>query len=241
MPAINTNNQITKLDYSTKNLRENVIIKQQSSKEELGSASLERDVCSRGNNAVTKEPPKLDKESIVGLQEKKLGGCKRVRHVDSSSWHGVLKYEIIHEPSEIIRGKIYEQDVDAQFQRSLELYKSSFNKYCTETLRYQLEVTGRKAVFSVYNMYYNDLGDLYSRTVLEVYEDESAINCISRTDEFFPVLDIFSKHEDPTEKEAPIVNSSYFLDKYLKQKNVANKFLADQLIDKKLQSVLKFV
>ena len=256
MSAINSSNQITKLDYPTKNLRENVIIKQQSSKEELGSASLERDVCSRGNNAVTKEPPKLDKESIVGLQEEKLSGLESKKNskpylIYSKKITANSYGRSVTLPS-TVKSKFLSQDLDKMFQAFLKPNKDFYELvklYTGETT--ELKVIGRKAVFSTLD----HGGNLKPVFIMEVDEDENNIILKSQYDkdisecrpEYHDEMNLLLRHislqdkEDATEKETPIVNSSYFLDKYLKQKNVANKFVADQLIDKKLQSVLKFV
>jgi len=71
MTAINTNNQIVKFDYPIKDLQENVQLKQKELSHELDSTPLKREIYCGKNEVVAREPLKLDKESIVGLQERK--------------------------------------------------------------------------------------------------------------------------------------------------------------------------
>ena len=71
MTAINTNNQIVKFDYPIKDLRENVQFKKKELSHELDSTPLKRENYCKENEIVLKEPLKLDKESIVSLQEEK--------------------------------------------------------------------------------------------------------------------------------------------------------------------------
>lgn len=246
MTAINTNNQIVKFDYPIKDLRENVEVKQKELSHKLDSTPLKRETYCRENEIVLKEPLKLDKESIVSLQEEK-SSSKPLEwfHYSKNSRY----YHHEHSTKE------RHQNPDDLFQRWVE---NSKNFLASNHFTYKVDIIDRKATFYVLNKFCNEYGDLedYGDFIpfetIEVWEDEKTI--FLKTEHYHSIFDLYhfpsdlhdniissNSNENKIEENTFSSSSSHFLDEYLKQKDFSNQFLVNQLIDNKLLKNLNLI
>ena len=245
MTAINTNNQIVKFDYPIKDLRENVEVKQKELSHELDSTPLKRENYCRENEIVLKEPLKLDKESIVSLQEEKssLKPLEWIRYLKNTRYY----YENATNEKN--------QNHDDLFQNWVE-YTKKFLVWDQFTCK--VDIIDRKATFYVLNKLCNeygvfeDYGDFIPFKTIEVWEDEKTI--FLKTENYHSIYDLYhfpsdlhdniissNSNENKIEENTFSSSSSYFLDEYLKQKDISNQFLIHQLIDNKLLKNLNLI
>jgi hypothetical protein len=273
MTAINTNNQIVKFDYPIKDLRENVEVKQKELSHELDSTPIKRENYCRENEIVLKEPLKLDKESIVSLQEEKSSlKTKTVHHFLFPFQNLSLKNDINDISSFVkddFKGIIDNNtmDVDEIFQRWVEWENISFvrdslkreeyfrenrekeyklfgSPYVWKAVTWKVDITGRKATYSVLDDY---SGVFKVNHTIEVSENNKNIFIImdfpkTEFEDFYLIDNISSNSiENKIEENTFSSSSSHFLDEYLKQKDFSNQFLIHQLIDNKLLKNLNLI
>ena len=242
MKAINTNNQIVKFDYPIKDLRENVQFKQKELSHELDSTPLKRENYCKENEIVLKEHLKLDKESIVSLQNEKP--------ISLNSSNGFFSSDSLRKKQDIGQylkenlkclsaifdssGISKKMNPDDFFQR---LVKNAKDICEGSNFTYKVDIAGRKV------SYFND--DFRLIQTHEVYEGEKNTtdvkivywNCMD-----FDDYDISSNSiENKIEENTFSSSSSHFLDEYLKQKDFSNQFLIHQLIDNKLLKNLNLI
>lgn len=224
MKTINTNNQIVKFDYPIKDLREDLKIKQNELAHKLDSTPLKRE-----NEIVLKEPLKLDKESIVSLQNEKPI-LRKKQDIGQYLKENFKCLSVIFGPSGISK----KMNPDDFFQR---LVKNAKDICEGSNFTYKVDIIGRKV------SYFND--DFRPIQTHEVYEGEKNTtdvkivywNCMD-----FDDYDISSNSiENKIEENTCSSSSSNFLDEYLKQKDFSNQFLIHQLIDNKLLKNLNLI
>jgi len=184
MSAINTNNQIVNFDYPIKDLREDLKIKQNELAHELDSTPLKRE-----NELFLKEPLKLDKESIVSLQEEKFSlEPKQLFRLGFK--YGYIKDGILHDmeyspDSELNRRNNIEEkffyepstldQVKSYFKQHVEFMKSlrDFPRVGKASF-YELKITDTQAFF--YTEDYSDNKALKLKYMTELYQDEEDEN-----------------------------------------------------------------
>ena len=254
MIAINTNNQIVKFDYPIKDLRENVEVKQKELSHELDSTPLKRENYCRENEIVLKEPLKLDKESIVSLQEEKSSLKTKIieKHYHFIWESGTYKNTTIDTTSrdadEIFQWWVeWEKGIIERNELRREKYfienKEKENKLVWKGGTYKIDITGKKATISTLDKY---SGDFRPCKTIEVSEDEKnvffKIEYHSNSKKDLYVDNISSNSiENKIEENTFSSSSSHFLDEYLKQKDFSNQFLIHQLIDNKLLKNLNLI
>jgi len=189
MTAINTNNQIVKFDYPIKDLRENVEVKQKELSHELDSTPLKRENYCKENEIVLKEPLKLDKESIVSLQEENSSlESKQLFRLGFK--HGYIKDGILHDREYSPESKLdsrnhfrekffYEpstlDQVKSYFKQHVEFMKSLYDfPRVGEASLYELKITDTKAFF--YTVDYSNNKALKLSYMTELYQDEEDEN-----------------------------------------------------------------
>ena len=188
MTAINANNQIVKFDYPIKDLQENVQLKQKELSHELDSTPLKREIYYGKNEVVAREPLKLDKESIVSLQEEN-SSLKSKQVFRLGLKHGYIKDGILHDmpyspESKLDRRNLFREsfikvstldEVKSCFKEKIEFMKSVFDFPRVGKLRlYELKITDTKAFF--YTEDYSGSGDLKLYYMSEIYQDEEDEN-----------------------------------------------------------------
>jgi len=189
MSAINTNNQIVNFDYPIKDLRENVEVKQKELAQELDLTPLKRENYCKENELFLKEPLKLDKESIVSLQEENFSlESKQLFRLGFK--HGYIKDGILHDmeyspDSELNRRNNIEEkffyepstldQVKSYFKQHVEFMKSlcDFPRVGKASF-YELKITDTQAFF--YTEDYSDNKALKLSYMTELYQDEEDEN-----------------------------------------------------------------
>ena len=242
MTAINTNNQIVKFDYPIKDLQENVQLKQKELSHELDSTPLKREIYYGKNEVVAREPLKLDKESIVGLQEKRQkenvseNDFKTIRYEKKSSFK---KYNIC----------TYIDFLPKSWNKDNEFFLQKFAKSFTTSSCTKVDVSRTGVFFS----YPTDLEAAKKLATISMVFSENENNVLLTTvsyvwntddeyeDESLSLNSSKTASENKIEENTFSSSSSHFLDEYLKQKDISNQFLIHQLIDNKLLKNLNLI
>ena len=264
MSKINLNNQITKVSFPEKQVSNDLQLKQIELSKQIVSPALDtRDNflnSSRENNFITKESLKLDKESVVQLQELKpdeiqLKKVLKKMIINYSVKYNDRSFECLHS---------YENDFSEKSKiMGLDNIDTFFRLMaCNDpTLKYRfenLEIIGRKAVYSGC---VNDSGRRDNSTCTEeVLEDGDTI-ILNHTyyhdhdyDYVFPKNDPdkndnnelinlsnnnFSEIEQKQPDKPNNSGGSWILEQYLKQQVVDfSKFAANQLIDRSISKAI---
>jgi hypothetical protein len=186
----------------------------------------------------------LDKDSIIELQDKNQH--LEIKDTKTCNFSSIpcsyVDYEIFKERD------LTEKELDYMFQRIVTGHKNSCDELSLKyDFVYKIEIEGRKAVFFLLQD-----GEFRRSLLVEVCENENAytlknhsIFCYNdvNDEEVNSLLQhiLYKDKENTSQQDTPISTPSYFLDQYLKRRNVADSFATDMMVDEQLQKSLNII